>query len=229
MTLRSVFQFLNSGILSSLISTAILATVGLWYTRNKKRIKERKRARDPHAIHPWNLIGEKKDDAGHAIALLEAINRGAVDYWPTNSAVSKDEKERVRFAAIRKVKPSAAKARSIWNPVEKELAAATNHFVSPKAAITEGGPARRGNAIEAVERWLEQCHGRDTPPTVGRISIRSAGGAGKSVFMHRLLLDLAVTGGRAPVPMLASGASVQRNAEKISHLQTTEDSLSAFV
>src|SRR5438874_9314772 len=119
MTLRSVFSFLNTGIVSSLITAGILTTVGLWYTRNKKRIKERRRARDPHVIHPWNLIGEKKDEAGHATALLEAINRGAVDHWPKNSAVTKDEKERLRFAAIRKVKPSAAKARSIWNPVEK--------------------------------------------------------------------------------------------------------------
>ena len=224
-------HFFNSGIFSSLTSTAILAAVGLWYTRNKKRIKERERARDPHVIHPWNLIGEKKDDAGHAIALLEAINRGAVDHWPGISGPANDEKERVRFAAIRKVKPSVAKARSIWNPVEKELFAATNHFVSPNAAITEGGPARRGNAIEAAERWLEQCHGRDTPPTTGRISIRSAGGAGKSIFMHRLLLDLAAQGGsrRTPVPMLASAGSVQRNVELISHLQTTEDSLSAFI
>ena len=230
-------QFFNSGVPGNLATAALLGLITWWYASHRRRFKERGEARK-HQFHLWNLIGEKKDDGDRAIALLDAINAGAIDRAQERSNPPARKKSRWgSLASLRKTKVSPEKARAIWNPVASELFAAEHDYVAPGATATDGVRARRGNAIDVVKDWLSQCRGRDTSESTGRISIRAAGGTGKTIFMHRLLLQLSAPGKscdasashRAPAPMFASAETVQRNVHMIAHLQNTEDTLTTFV
>jgi SAM-dependent methyltransferase len=116
----------------------------------------------------------------------------------------------------------------MWNPAARYLWTAQHNFISPVATISDSERKTAGDAIAAVKGWLEECRGQETDESVGRISIRSGGGAGKTIFMHRLLLDLSGDS-RAPVPMFGSAEALLRHAELIATLRSTTDTLSAVV
>lgn len=232
--LRSVFTFLNSGIFGSII----FAWLVVRWKRNQDRFDERRTARTPRKTHLWNLIGEPTDDSDRVIALLSAINRGAIERAKQRSdpMIPIDRRRRIPAILRGKIHESPEKASRIWNPSAGELFAAANVFVTAGAAISDGGPPQGGDGLEKVKAWLKECHGRDTPAATGRIFVRSAGGTGKTIFLHRLLLDLthdfsgaASAPDRPPVPMLARAENVKDNAPRIAQLQTTTDTLSTFV
>ena len=191
--LGDVFTFLNSGIFASIIFAVGVA----WWKSHQGRYDERKAARaaenNPDTIHLWNLIGEKTPEEQRVKAMLEAIDRGAVERAASRTDAgtgSAQHHPKVRFGALRKVKPWPEKARRMWKPVTKELRTAQHHFISPVATLSDGELKTTGDAVAAVKGWLQQCRGQETEESVGRISIRSGGGAGKTILMHRLLLEL---------------------------------------
>lgn len=240
--LGSAFTLLNSGIFASAIFAIGLA----WWKGHQNTYDERRAARsaeqNPDTVHLWNLIGEKTEESQRIKAMLQAINRGAVERAATRSdgaAGPAQPPAKVRFGALRKVKPWPEKARRMWTPAAKELWKARNNFIPPVATISDSELKTTGDAIARVKGWLEQCRGQETEQSLGRISIRSGGGAGKTVFMHRLLLELSSgadgssespgAARRSPIPMLASAETLQRHAEMITTLRSTTDTLSAFV
>src|SRR5512141_1500908 len=118
----------NQGILSTLIGAVIIGTVGFFANHNKTKWKERSAARKPKAIHLWNLIGEKNRQPSQAIALLEAINRGALNEADEHTDRAK-RPDRSRsggrwYSVFRKVKPDAERAAKIWETAAGELRAA---------------------------------------------------------------------------------------------------------
>ncbi len=235
-------------ILSSVLASAIFAFLLWWLGKHKTRFAERRAARNPNTIHLWNLIGESVPESEQVIALLRAINRAASRVGEQAGDSNRISREPSRspswwrrpFLPVRKIRPSLDKAVRIWEPVAGELTAARHEFVEPVCVISDDGSRRRGDGVAAVRAWLEQCHGRETPESVGRISVGGGGGAGKTIFMHRLLLDLsgglhgkaeAIKGKTpaVPVPMLASPQTLQKHAEEIRALRTTGDPVRAFV
>jgi len=235
--LGDLFTLLNSGILASVVFAILLA----WWKGHQDKYDERKIARsaaqNPDTIHLFNLIGEKTKEGERITKMLEAINRGAIEQAQSSatSAAAAKHPPKVRFGILRKVKPWPEKARRLWKPASKDLRTAQDHFIPPLATISDNELKTTGDPIATVKAWLEECREQETEESVGRISIRSGAGAGKTIFMHRLLLELSgafdgnAESRRTPIPMYASAETLQRHAEMIASLRNTTDTLSAFV
>jgi pimeloyl-ACP methyl ester carboxylesterase/uncharacterized protein YjbI with pentapeptide repeats len=184
---------------------------------------------DPDSI--WSLIDSSTPARGRAVALLQAINQGAV------------ERASERLGATDRGRASDSKAARIWDPLFSEFWAAQRAFVQPGCRIFERGRLQgTTDGVAAVRRWLAagrpDSHARSganaNGPTAVHVHISGAGGSGKTTFVHRLFLELigaigTEPSGSAPVPMLASARNLQTRAERIAKLQQDADSLSAFV
>jgi pimeloyl-ACP methyl ester carboxylesterase len=214
----------NSPIINSLIVAALLALIGLVVRWLKRRHDEGKVSRNPNTVLVWDLIRRPSlwdrmtrsaPDRSRAVALLEAINRGAE---------LSTEESTARISA----KSSGSKAVRIWHPLQESLRVAKHAFIMPECRVYEHRlPLPEVDGIAAVKRWLEDFQaGRDAPEGAGRILVVASGGAGKSIFMNRLFLKLI---GAHPVPMLASASNLQTRPGQIAKLLESSDTVHAFV
>jgi len=226
--LRSFFSFFNAGVPGNLTTAAILGLIGLWWGFHYRRFSERRRARDPENNHLWSVIGENAAKGQIATKLLTAINRAAAARSEMPPGITEPPAGPRRFAWLFEVKPSPVSSRRIWDQPSKYLWVAQRNFVAPTAKINDNGARSTGDAMSAVKTWVGECEDPATDEALGRISVRCAAGAGKSVFMHRLLLEL-TSSGLSPIPMLASAETLQFNPERKARLRATPDALDHFV
>ena len=235
--MTAVRGFLNmSGIKSSIVF-ALLAALVAW---QRPRIMGWWHSWTSDGVHLWNLVPIGTPKRRRALALLEAVNRGAVDraaeYFgvrlPGQTEGARSLKERFKRGArsVRPAKFSPGKATTLWKPFSDEF------WEPQRSYITQGCHAFTGSedfwaddAESVVRGWLESSSGETNS---GKIWISSAGGAGKTTFIHRLFLDL--IGGieshpplRFPV-MLASANNLKPYSEQIAALKTADDACTVF-
>jgi hypothetical protein len=231
-------DFLNMSGFKSSVIFALLAGLVAW---QRPRIMGWWHSWNSDAIHLWNVVPLGTPKRRRAVALLEAINRGAVDRaaeysgqsLPGQTVPARNLGERLGRAtkALRPAKFSPRKATTIWKPFSDEF------WEPQRAYITQGCHAFTGSedfwaddAESVVRGWLESSSAESNS---GKIWISAAGGAGKTAFIHRLFLDL--IGGieshsplRAPVPMLASANNLKPYTEQIAALKTGDDACTVF-
>ena len=187
--------------------------IGRWW-------KERRKSRKPETIHLWNFLPFRKRD--DAIALLEAINRGALERANQISGKEKPDKGR------------ESKAARIWVGHFEEFGAAQHSYIAPGCeAFEDEQSVGRADGLETLHRWLEEF---TTTRRHGKISVFGGAGVGKSTIVHQLFMELVRSASdgapkKTPVPMFASARSVRDHAQRIVELRgATESSvIDAFV
>jgi len=216
---------MRHGTSAVLIGAGLIALIGFLIGWLRRRFHERSISRDPEKVLIWDLgvkrpsLWEKfrgsAPDSGRAIALLEAINRGA-------------ERAADPSLAAASANSPTSKADRIWRPLKDNLRAARHGFLMPTCRIYDhGNLLHDADGIAVVQHWLEAVTaGSESAEGVGQISIVGAAGTGKTTFLYALFLKLI---GGHPVPMLASADNLQSRPKQIDNLLTAGDSLPAFV
>jgi uncharacterized protein YjbI with pentapeptide repeats len=177
-----------------------------------RKVRESRDAWDPRTLHLWNLVPHPWNPLGAAIdptKLLAAVNANGTKAGEQRPSPPKA----LRFIAPFKEQPW--KAERFWGDATDDI-----NYARTALVLT----TRDGVTVDRV-RELRDRLSTAAPGDAAHTVVRSKGRGGKTVFIHKLFLDM-LDGADRSMPMLVSRQDVELMRDRG---PLGEDAIRAFV